>query len=92
MLAALLCLADCGAKQASPSWQEQFNPDVRYLSKSNYEEAFLTFEAAIKIDSKRPESYAGLTDAYLATGDENLSGRLKELRSPVTSQPSSSPA
>ena len=70
LAAALLCLAGCGAKQETLSWQEQYDLGVRYLSEGKYEEAVLAFEAAIKIDPKRPEAYAGLADAYLAAGDE----------------------
>ena len=43
---------------------------MRYLSEGKYEEAVLAFEAAIEIDPKRPETYASLADAHLATGDE----------------------
>ena len=68
--AALLCLAGCGAKQKTLSWQEQYDLGVRYLSEGKYEEAVLAFEAAIEIDPKRPEAYASLADAHLATGDE----------------------
>lgn len=70
LAAALLCLAGCGAKQTALSWQEQYDLGVRYLGEGNYEEAVIAFEAAIEIDPKRPEAYAGLADAYLAAGDE----------------------
>lgn len=70
LAAALLCLAGCGAKQETLSWQEQYDLGVRYLSEGKYEEAVLAFEAAIEIDPRRPEAYASLTDAYLAAGDE----------------------
>ena len=70
LAAALLCLAGCGAKQETLSWQEQYDLGVRYLSEGKYEEAVLAFEAAIKIDPRRPEAYASLADAYLAAGDE----------------------
>lgn len=70
LAAALLCLGGCGAKKANRSWQEQYDLGVRYLSEGNYEEAVLAFEAAIEINPKRPEAYAGLADAYLAVGDD----------------------
>ena len=70
VLAMLLCLCGCSAKQAPLSWQEQYDLGVRYLNEGNYEEAILAFEAAISIDPKRPEAYALLADAYLAAGDE----------------------
>lgn len=42
---------------------------MRYLSDGNYEEAIIAFTVAIKIDSKRPEAYLGLADAYTGAGD-----------------------
>lgn len=70
LAAALLCLGGCGAKQTGLSWQEQYDLGVRCLNEGNYEEAILAFEAAIAIDPRRPEAYAGLADACLAAGDE----------------------
>ena len=70
LAAALLCLGGCGAKQAGGSWQEQYDLGLRYLSEGKYQEAILAFEAAIAIDPRRPEAYAGLADAHLAAGDE----------------------
>lgn len=36
--------------QTSPSWQEQYDFAVRYLSGGNYEETIITFTDAIEID------------------------------------------
>ena len=66
-LLAVLLLCGCGA--AAKSWQEEYDLGVRYLSKGNYEEAILAFEAAIEIDPKRAEAYLGLADVYVAQGD-----------------------
>ena len=71
-LVALLCFtAGCGSQRVSAplTWQEQHDLGVRYLSEGNYEEAIIAFTAAIEIDAKRPENYAGLAEAYLAAGD-----------------------
>lgn len=71
----ILSLCACGQKadvevpSNVSSWQEQYDLGVRYLSDGNYEEAIIAFTVAIKIDSKRPESYLGLADAYTGTGD-----------------------
>lgn len=59
-LVLLLTLCGCGQKGSAPSWQEQYDLGVRYLSDGNYEEAIIAFTAAIEIDSKRPEAYSGL--------------------------------
>lgn len=64
----LLSLVACG-KSAEPTWQEQYDLGVRYLSDGNYEEAVIAFTAAIEIDPKREEAYVGLADVYYATGD-----------------------
>ena len=42
---------------------------MRYLSEGNYEEAIIAFEAAIKIDPKRPEAYLQEAYAYVGMGD-----------------------
>lgn len=71
----ILSLCACGQKadvevpSNVSSWQEQYDLGVRYLSDGNYEEAIIAFTVAIKIDSKRPEAYLGLADAYTGTGD-----------------------
>ena len=63
----LLSLVACG-KSTDP-WQEQYDLGVRYLSEGNYEEAIIAFTAAIEIDPKRAEAYAGLADVYYAIGE-----------------------
>ncbi len=62
----LLSLIACGAKDA---WQEQYDLGMRYLNEGNYQEAVIAFEAAIEIDTKRPEAYLGAADAYVGLGD-----------------------
>lgn len=52
-----------------PTWQEQYDLGVRYLSKGNYQEAIIAFTAAIEIDPKRADAYEKLADAYLALDD-----------------------
>lgn len=64
---ALLC--SCG--QTNDSWQEQYDLGVKYLSEGNYEEAILAFEAAISIDPKRAEAYAGMAKAYMAMNNHD---------------------
>ena len=68
-LVLLLTLGGCGKKNNGTTWQEQYDLGVRYLSEGNYEEAVIAFTAAIKIDSKHPEAYLGLSDAYTEQGD-----------------------
>lgn len=65
-LALALVLCACGQKaENATTWQEQYDLGVRYLSEGNYEEAVISFTAAIEIDSKRSEAYIGLSDAYI---------------------------
>lgn len=51
-------LTSCGEGEQvqENSWQEQYDLGVRYLSKSNYEEAIIAFTAAIGIDPVRSAS------------------------------------
>ena len=67
-LALSLLLAACG-QGAEAKWQEQYDLGVRYLSEGNYQEAIIAFTAAIEIDPKRSEAYAGAAEAYAAAGD-----------------------
>lgn len=67
---------EVGAAQASqsPTYQEQYDLGLRYLSEGNYQEAILAFTAAIEIDPKRAPAYVGRGDAYVKSGEteENL--------------------
>lgn len=78
-----LCLCACTTTQSEgsgeepsqgPTWQEQYDLGVRYLSEGNYEEAIIAFTAAIEIDPKQAPAYLGRGDAHsgvakLSTGD-----------------------
>ena len=66
LLAFVLFLFACG--QQAPTWQEQYDLGVRYLSEGNYQEAIIAFTAAIEIDSKRSEAYLGTAKAYVEAG------------------------
>lgn len=69
----LLSLAGCAAADFSSNteskWKEQYDLGIRYLEEGDYQKAILAFDAAIEIDSRRPEAYAARADAYLAMGD-----------------------
>ena len=73
-LAAVLLLTACGTGESGPTWQEQYDLGMRYLSEGNYEEAIVAFTAAIEIDPKRAEAFVGRGDAYVGSGEteENL--------------------
>lgn len=66
ILCLVLGLVACGK---APTWQEQYDLGVRYLSEGNYQEAIIAFTAAIEIDPKQENAYIGLADAYIGTGD-----------------------
>ena len=61
-LAVVLVLTAC---QKQPTWQEQYDLGMRYLTESNYEEAILAFTAAIEIDPNNALAYVGRADAYV---------------------------
>ena len=78
-----LSLCACGQKSETapevPTWQEQYDLGIRYLSEGKYEEAILAFEAAIKIDPKRADAYVKAAEAYFTVGDiESLINILTE--------------
>lgn len=70
-LMVFLSLIACGKKN---KWQEHYELGVRYLSEGNYQEAIISFTAAIEIDPKLPQLYVGRGDAYIGSGEteENL--------------------
>ncbi|MCI9332969.1 MAG: tetratricopeptide repeat protein [Oscillibacter sp.] len=67
ILISIVLLTACG-KQA-PTWQEQYDLGVRYLSEGNYEEAIIAFTAAIEIDPNQALAYVGRGDAYIGAGE-----------------------
>lgn len=87
MLVLALCIlipcTACGQK--TPTWQEQYDIGVKYLSDGNYEEAIIAFTAAIEIDPKRAEAYVGRGNAYISSGEteENLSAALADYENAV---------
>lgn len=61
-------LAGCGQKAPEgPTWQEQYDLGVKYLSEGNYEEAIIAFTAAIQIEPRQAPAYVGRGDAYVGT-------------------------
>lgn len=65
----ILSITSCGRQK--PTWQEQYDLGVRYLSEGNYEEAIIAFTAAIEIEPKQAELYLCRARAYNAIGDSN---------------------
>lgn len=55
--------------KAELTWQEQYDLGIRLLSEGRYEEAILAFQAAIRIDPKKTDTYLRLADAYIAVDD-----------------------
>lgn len=83
-LSLALCLTACGKSvdnlsepkhgPQAPTWQEQYDLGIRYLSECNYQEAIIAFTAAIEIDPKQAPAYVGRGDAYISLEEteENL--------------------
>jgi len=65
----ILFLMVCACGQSAPTWQEQYDLGVRYLSEGNYEEAIIVFTAAIEINPKQAPAYVGRGDAYVGSGE-----------------------
>jgi len=62
-------MAACGKK--APTWQEQYDLGVRYLSEGNYEEAIIAFTAAIEIDPKQASAFVCRGNAYASSVSEH---------------------
>lgn len=77
LFALVMALPSCGSTdanrglEASPTWQEQYDLGMRYLSEGNYTEAIIAFTAAIEIDPKQAEAYIGRGDAYVGKAGED---------------------
>lgn len=71
----VLGLCSCAAKENAPTWQEQYDLGVRYLSEGKYEEAIIAFTAAIEIDPNQANIYKdrGLVYMLLENSEEHLS-------------------
>ena len=72
----MLLLTACGP---SGTWDEHYDLGIKYLSDGNYKEAVIEFEAAIKIDDKKPEAYIGAANAYV--GIEEYQKAIEVLKS-----------
>lgn len=85
-LGAILVIGLCACTQKAPTWEEQYDLGVRYLSDGNYEEAIIAFTAAIKIDAKRAEAYVGRGSAYIGCEEtaENLAAALADYEMAVS--------
>ncbi len=69
----ILCVVlmfSASACKSQPTWQEQYDLGIRYLSEGNYEEAIIAFTAAIEIDPQQALAYIGRADAYKYSGKE----------------------
>lgn len=56
--------------KATPTWKENYDLGVRYLSEGNYQEAVFAFTAAIEIDPRQADAYVGRGDAYTMVARE----------------------
>lgn len=69
----VLCIVLTACSVLGPTWQEQYDLGMRYLTEQNYEEAVVAFTAAIEIDPKQAPVYEGRGDAYVG-----LTGKTEE--------------
>ena len=84
--ALVLGLFGCSGATKPPTWQEQYDLGLRYLSEGNYEEAIIAFTAAIEIDPKQALAYVGRGDAYgqLESTKENLTAMAEDYEMALT--------
>lgn len=63
------CAQTAEKPSQAPTWQEQYDLGVHYLSEGNYAEAILAFTVAIEIGPKQAPAYVGRGDAYVKSGE-----------------------
>lgn len=68
-LVVLVAILFTACSTNTETWQEKYDLGMRYLTEGNYEEAILSFTAAIEIDPRMPEAYVGMADAYIGLGE-----------------------
>lgn len=85
LLFTVILLSAC-SQQAAPTWQEQYDLGIRYLSEGHYQEAIIAFTAAIEIDPKRAPAYVGRGDSYLLSGEseENLKAAREDYKQAIS--------
>lgn len=59
----LLSIFACSQK--IPTWQEDYDLGVRYLTEGNYEEAIIAFTTVVGIDPQNAGIHFTLADLYL---------------------------
>ena len=67
-LSMIFLITSCG-KESTPSWQEQYDLGMKYLSEENYEEAIVEFVKAIELEANQVEVYLALAEAYIKIDD-----------------------
>lgn len=69
----LFALSAC---QEQPTWQEQYDLGMRYLTESNYEQAIIAFTSAMKVKPQNMDTYVYLAQVYLASGDPEMAQQI----------------
>lgn len=70
-------LTGCG-NQVKATTDNQLDIGVRYLSELDYENAIAAFNAAIEVNGKDANAYAGLYAAYIAMGMPEMAAQIFE--------------
>lgn len=81
LLVLIISVLLCACGQKAPTWQEQYDMGLRYLSEGNYEEAIIAFTAAIEIDPKQAPAFVGRGDAYTGNAQMERDPNTEELSS-----------
>lgn len=80
----ILLLAACSGTPSTEgteqemTWQDYYDLGIRYLSEGNYEEAIIAFSAAIEIDSRQSQAYAGRGAAYAGLAENDRAGEAED--------------
>ena len=67
MIIFMLLFTACGTEEKT--WQDYYDLGMRYLNEGNYEEAIISFTAAIEIDPKQEDVYIGMAEVYVQMED-----------------------
>lgn len=76
--AAVIIAVNAGHSDSGPDLQSQLDLGKKYTSELDYENAIIAYEEALEIDPYCLDAYLGLSDAYLALGQQDKATEIME--------------
>ena len=75
-LCIILGLCACGQKETAPTWKEQYDLGIRYLSEGNYEEALADVDSLIQLLEKSEDEKAAASVKQLNEMKDSIRERM----------------